>query len=117
MSLKVVYLYMCLGNAPENANVSWDPNSPCLSRYTENMKYEGPSIMLSELKRTGVIDDVKVFYESNRGPGYADWDIDLHGWVCPQIKWANQFIDKDTIIYARGRIQKLVRVVEIKDGS
>jgi len=102
MPLKIVYLYMSQGSAPQNANVDWDPNTPCISRYTDNMKYEGPSLMLSELKRTGVVDDVKIFYESNRGPGCADWGCGLHGWVCPQIKWANQFIDKDTIIYVRG---------------
>lgn len=81
MPLNVVYLYMCLGNAPHDSNAQWDPNAPCIPRYTDGMKSEGPSIMLSELKRTGVVDDVKIFYESNRGPGYADWGHGLFGWV------------------------------------
>lgn len=111
-----MYLYMCLGNAPQDANVNWDPNMPCIPRYTDNMKYEGPSIMLSELKRSGVIDDIKVFYESNRGPGYADWGLGLHGWVCPQIKWANQFIDKNTVVYVRGGFRSWFELLKSKMG-
>jgi glycosyltransferase involved in cell wall biosynthesis len=66
------------------------------------MKSDGTFIMLSELQRTGVIDDVKVFYESNRGPGFADWGRGVIGHVCPQIKWVEQFIDPYTVIYVRG---------------
>ena len=108
---------MCLGNAPPNSNVNWDPNAPCIPRYTDNMKYEGPSIMLSELKRTGVIDDVKVFYESNRGPGCADWGINLKGWVCPEIKWVNKFIDDDTVIYVRGGFRSWFELLKSKIGK
>jgi len=66
------------------------------------MSSDGTFIMLSEMKRTGVVDDVKVFYESNRGSGFADWGRGIIGHVCPQIKWVYQFIKPDTVLYIRG---------------
>lgn len=102
MSLKVVYLYMSLGSAPHSENSNWDPNIPCADKYTDGMKSEGTFLMLSELKRTGVVDDVMVFYESNRGPGFANWGRGIVGYVCPSIKWVYQFVKPDTIIYVRG---------------
>lgn len=102
MSLKVVYLYMCQGNAPLEQNVKWDTGKPCADRYVKNMKDDGTFIMLSKLKQSGVIDDALVFYESARGAGFADWGLGIHGWVCPQVTFIKNFIDKDTIIYVRG---------------
>lgn len=102
MNLNVVYLYMSLGSSPHSKNSDWNPDLPCAERYVQGMQSDGTFLMLSELQRTGVIDDVKVFYESNRGPGFADWGRGITGHVCPAIKWVEQYIDPHTIIYARG---------------
>lgn len=93
---------MSLGSAPQNANSKWNPDKPCIDRYTKGMESDGTFIMLSELKKNGIIDELLVFYESNRGPGYANWGRGVFGWVCPQISFVNKFIDKNTIIYVRG---------------
>lgn len=93
---------MSLGSAPLNSNAKWNPDQPCSSRYTDGMKSDGTFIMLSELKKNGIIDELLVFYESNRGPGYADWGRGVHGWVCPEISFVNKHIDNNTVIYVRG---------------
>lgn len=102
MSLDVVYLYMSQGSAPQSTNAHWDPNEPCAERYTKSMKSEGTFLMLVELLKNGVIDDLKVFYESARGPGKADWGYGITGHVCPSIKWVYQFVKPGAIIYVRG---------------
>ena len=93
---------MSQGSAPHDAVVKWDPNAPCAERYIKAMKSDGTFIMLSELKRTGAIDDALVFYESYREPGFANWGRGITGHVCPQIDWVRQFINEETVIYVRG---------------
>ena len=99
--LKVVYLYMSVGSAVQNT-VKWDKTNPCGNNYVEKMVEDGSFVMLVELKNRGIIDELLVFYESNRAPGFAHWGHGITGWVCPHIDFVREYIDEDTVIYVRG---------------
>jgi hypothetical protein len=93
---------MSLGSAPNLKDVIWDQKKPCAVKYIDKMRHDGSFIALSELKKEKVVDDVLLFYESNRAPGHADWGRGIKGYVCPHIDWVRQFIDDETVIYVRG---------------
>lgn len=100
--MKVVYLYTSHGAAPVGSIPDgWKPPAACGPQY-DHAKGDGTFKLLEELHKNRVITDLRVFYESNRTPGKADWIPGVYCSVIPEIRFAAPFIKEDTIIFARG---------------
>lgn len=98
---KVVFFFMTEKSAPPNTGEENPKDRKCGERYN-HFNNEGYFRMMGELLRNGVISDLKVFYESNIQPGYANWIENCHCEVIPELRFAEKYIDKDTIIFVRG---------------
>ena len=100
--MKVIYLYTSHGAAPTNSIAdNWRPPAQCGQQY-DSVHGDGVFKLLGELHKNGVIDDLRVFYESNRDPGKAQWIPGVYCCVVPEIRFVAPFIKEDTIIFARG---------------
>ena len=100
--MDVVFLFMSQSSAsPGEIPDDWTAKNPCASQYNHHNS-EGYFKQLGELKKQGAIKDLKVFYESNKGPGYANWIKDVDCQVIPEIRLVDKYIKKDTIIFVRG---------------
>lgn len=103
--LKVVFLFMSNGPAPTGSVKSWNSRIKCGENYTNRITglyTEGLFFLLAEMKRLGIIDELTVFFESNRNPGYADWGYGIRGYVVPEIRFVDRFLRKGDVIFARG---------------
>lgn len=100
--VKVVFLFASNGAAPPGAIKEWNPKDNCDPSYTQHHSHEGYIQMLGKLWEEGVINDLKIFYESNRGPGLAEFYPGVYGEVTPNISFIDKYIDNDTIIFVRG---------------
>lgn len=106
MKTKVIFLFMQTkaGN-PGKYYENWNPRKfKCGKEYNERFRNEGYFKMLERLVDMGVIDDLKIFYESNMWPGMADWLPEEKAFcaVVPNLDAVKKYIDKDTIIWVRG---------------
>lgn len=100
--MNVIYLFMSQGPAPTNSiSDSWKPPRKCGSQY-EDFKGEGTFKLLGKLHNDGIINDLRIFYESNRDPGIACWIDGVYCCVVPEIRFIEKFIKKDTIFFVRG---------------
>ena len=103
--MDVVFLFMSqssavAGSTPDN----WEPKEPCADFYHEDFQHEGYFKLMGDLLDRGVIDKLSVFYESNRGPGLAEW-IDHPNAFCaviPEIRFAEPYIKEGTVVFVRG---------------
>lgn len=100
--IKVVFLFASNGAAAPGQIKDWRPDHPCNPFYVQHHSKEGYVKMLGTLKKIGCIDDLKIFYESNRGHGFAEFYPGVYGEVVPHIDFVSKHIDDDTIIFARG---------------
>ena len=103
--MRLIYLFMSKGPAPTGSIRNCDLNQPCSSGYTDNstgLYTEGYFYLLKRMLDHGIIDDLLVFYESNRGYGRANWGHGIQGYVVPEIRFVDKFIKPGDIIYARG---------------
>lgn len=102
--MKVVFLFMSHSSAAPNSYKDWEPNNPCGKIYHDRFTGEIYFEMLSKMVENGVIDDLKIIFESNILPGKAKWleGKNIHCEVMPEIRFAEKYIEKDTIIFVRG---------------
>ena len=104
--MRVVFLYNSDGAAPEGSNYPWDPHAPSHNFYATSegngLQSEGYLYMLHEMLNQGIIDDLLVFIESNRSPGYTTYFNHVKCYVVPEIGYVRQFLRKDDIIFVRG---------------
>lgn len=100
--VKVVFLFASNGAAAPGQIKSWKPDHPCDPFYVQHHSKEGYMKMLGTLKNLGCISDLKIFYESNRGHGLAEFFPGVYGEVVPHIDFVSKYVDDDTIIFARG---------------
>lgn len=99
--VKIVYFFMSQGAAPTGSIASYKPTSKCGEQYND-FNGEGTFKLLQKLHDNGVIDDLRVFYESARDPGIANWIPGVYCSVIPEIRFAEQFIKENSIIFVRG---------------
>lgn len=103
--MRVVFLFMSLSSAiPGSTPDDWKPTYPCHDRYHTDFEHEGYFKLFGDMVKRGLIKDLHVFYESNKGPGYAKWIDHPHAKcaVIPEIRFAEKYIQEDTIIFVRG---------------
>lgn len=101
--MRLVFLYMSYGPAAEGTNVGYDPSIESKNRFVmeEGLPSEGYFYMIKRMLKEEIIDDLIVFIESNRCPGSVTMEgIKVH--VVPEIKYAEDFLEPDDIIFARG---------------
>lgn len=109
--MKLIFLFMSSKCAMDRDYSDWKPEGKCWNQYNELFYREGYFILLEKLLTSGVVSDLKIFYESNIGPGVADWinqadmirlGLKVRQEVIPHISYVDQFVDDETIIWARG---------------
>lgn len=101
--MKVVYLYTSHGAAKKGSTPdNWKPSKKCGDQYDKIVCGDGTFKLLHELYKNKVITDLRIFYESNRAPGIANWLPGVYCCVVPEIRFVKPFIKKDTIIFVRG---------------
>jgi glycosyltransferase involved in cell wall biosynthesis len=76
----------------------------CGPKYHNDFYREGYFQLLQKLVDQGTITDLKVYFESNVEPGIAHWvkGDGVHCEVVPEIRFIDQHIKEDTVIWARG---------------
>lgn len=102
---KVVFLFMSQGAAfPGTIERRVYPTKSCGDKYNQDFAGECYFKMLKELLDNRIISDLKIFFESNVEPGIANWITgeNIYCEVIPEIRFIDEYIDKDTIIFARG---------------
>jgi glycosyltransferase involved in cell wall biosynthesis len=103
MKHKVVFLFMSKSSASPNSTKRIYPKNFCGVQY-DKFNDECYFKLFHDLLRHNIIDDLKVFYESNVDPGMAKWIKHPNAYceVIPEIRFVREYIDKDTIIFVRG---------------
>jgi glycosyltransferase involved in cell wall biosynthesis len=103
--MRLIFLFTSDGAAGEGTNAPWDPHAQSSNFYATNengLPSEGYLYMLHEMLNRGVIDDLLIFIESNRGPGNTTYFKHVKCYVVPEIGYVRQFLKKGDIIWARG---------------
>lgn len=103
--VRVIFMFMREGAAGPGVVKRWDKTRPCAAKYTNKnsgVYTEGIFYMLSRMLQTKIIDELLVFFESNRGAGYADWGDGVKGYVIPELSFINEYIRENDIIFVRG---------------
>lgn len=101
--MNIVFLFMSQSSATPNSTLdNWKADSPCAPYYNDHFKGEGYFKLLGELKKQNIINELSVFYESNKGPGKADWIKNADCQVIPELRLMEKYIKEDTIIFVRG---------------
>lgn len=101
---KLLFLFMSQGAASPGATKRVYPTERCGVKYMDAFAGEGYFKMLDTLLKNQVIDDLKIFYESNVQPGIASWvkGPSTYCEVIPEIRFVEEYIEEDTIIFVRG---------------
>jgi len=102
--MKVVFLFMSQGCASPGSTERTYPKHQCGTKYMDDFAGEGYFKLLDALVKNETITDLKIFFESNVQPGLASWVTgeNVYCEVIPEIRFVEEYIDKDTIIFARG---------------
>ena len=101
--MRLIFLYMSYGPAPEGSNQPWDFRNESHNRFVhdEGLPTEGYFHMLKRLWQKGIIDELVIFIESNRSPGKKTID-GIECYVVPEIKYVEDFLEEGDVIFARG---------------
>jgi len=100
--MKVVFIFMSSKSAePGTADDSYKRQT-CSPYYEETFGDEVYFKMLESLVEDGTITDLKVFFESNKGYGKANFVKGAENFVIPEVRLMEEYIDDDTVIFARG---------------
>lgn len=103
--MRLVFLFNSDGAAPEGSNTPWDPHAPSNNFFATSQNgllSEGYLYMLHEMLNQGIIDDLLIFIESNRSPGYTIYHNHIKCYVVPEIGYVRQFLRKDDVLFVRG---------------
>lgn len=101
--MRVVFLFMAQGNATPGTS-TWKPDHPCDEKYHRDFAHEGYFKLMGDLLEKGVINELCIFYESNRGHGVAKW-VDHPNAFCavvPEIRFVEKYLTEDCVIFVRG---------------
>ena len=97
--MRLIFLYVRDGAAPGNV---YNPIIPTRNFYANRIKDEGYFYILKRMVEEKIVDEVLIFIESNKGPGYINYGNKITGHVMPDIADLKQYIRPDDIIYVRG---------------
>ena len=114
---RLIFLYMSEGCAPPNSNTPWDPKTKSKNKYVGGLESEGYLYILKRLSETKVFDEIIIFIESNRGPGYFVTSTGIKGYVVPEIVRINEYLKPNDIIWARGGVRSWYEVLNKKKGK
>ena len=104
--MRLVFLFTNQGSVPEGADAPWDPKVETKNFYavnpTNGLPSEGYLYMLKAMLKEKIVDDLIIFIESNRWPGYYIYDPNIHCYVVPQVAHIIPFLQEGDVIFARG---------------
>jgi hypothetical protein len=100
--MRLVFLYVADGAAPVGSRVLWDSNKRCHNYFATRFQEEGYFHLLQCMVEAGIVDDVLVVVESNRGPGRMDYGPRITGLVMPEINDLKAWLRWDDVIWCRG---------------
>lgn len=102
--MKVVFLFMSRSCATPGSTSRVKPQHECSPMYKRQNGEEGYFALLQRLVDYKIITDLKVFYESNIGAGIARFvnGPNVYCEVIPEIRFVEEYIDDETIIFVRG---------------
>ena len=100
--MRLIFLYVQDGARP---NTSYNHYKQSTNFYANRLLEEGYFYLLKRMVETNIVNEVGVFIESNRNPGYIRYegnDDKIYGWVMPDINEFIQYIHPSDIIWCRG---------------
>jgi hypothetical protein len=98
---RLVFLYVRDGAAP---GIKYNPSVHTNNLYANRIRDEGYFYMLKRMVETKIIDELMIFIESNRAPGFIEYDKyeKIYGHVMPDIEELQNRLRPDDIIFVRG---------------
>jgi len=100
--MKVIFLFMSKSSAAPGSTTTNDWLGKKAGKEYDRHNDESYFMMFKDLLDAGIISDLKVFFESGVHPGWANFVPGAHNYVIPEIRFINQCIDDDTVIFVRG---------------
>jgi len=119
---RLIFLFTSHGSAP-GANIPWVPETPAKNKFVSNdggLPTEGYFYLLRRMIETGIVDEVLIFIESNRGTGSCRFKRRkgfIPCFVVPDITYADQYLKPDDIIWARGGFRSWFSFLNSKKGK
>jgi glycosyltransferase involved in cell wall biosynthesis len=102
--MKLIFLFTQQKPAKSPNEVMFNPKIPAKNHFAVNtggLKSEGYLYLLQRMKASKIADDVLIFIESNRGPGFCKLGK-IPCYVVPHIEHIDPYIEKGDIIWVRG---------------
>ena len=102
--MRLVFLYTSVSPNPVGCGSEWNSKVKTENFYATNINgiiSEGYLFMLKKMLEEKIIDELIIFIESAKSPGYVDID-GIPCYVTPQIEYVEQFLKEDDVIFARG---------------
>lgn len=100
--MRLIFLYVADGPAPQGAKVFWDRNKKSANFYASRVEEEGYFYLLRKLVHAGIVDEVLIIIESNRSPGRRHYGPGISGLIMPTIEALEPELQGDDIIWCRG---------------
>ncbi len=106
--MRLIFLFTSHGAAPRGTRVSWSSNVTATNKYAVGeggLHSEGYLFLLKRMVEEGIVDEVIIFIESNRGTGSTHYRIKkglIPCYVVPEIAYVDDYLKPDDIIWARG---------------
>jgi len=106
--MRLIFLFTSYGAAPVGTKVPWSSGIPATNKFAAGeggFMSEGYFYLLKRMLESGIVDEVVVFIESNRGTGHCSFKTkkgEIHCYVVPEIAYVDDFLRPDDIIWARG---------------
>jgi glycosyltransferase involved in cell wall biosynthesis len=101
--VRVIFLYVQDGASP---NEVYNCHKQTANSYAMRVREEGYFWLLKRMVEVNIVDEVMVFIESNRGPGYIHYNDKISGYVMPDINDLEHYIREDDIIFVRGGFRR-----------
>jgi len=108
--MKVKYLFTSLGAA--GRPIDYDGNNPLPHDFLRDFTSEGFCYMWLRMLDFGYVDDVEVFIESARFPGFHEVSPKLRIRVVPHIIQIEPFLEPDDIMFIRGGFRNWFPLLE-----
>ena len=121
--MRLIFLFTSHGAAPRGSKVSWSPDTPAKNRFAVGeggLPSEGYLYFLKRMLATGIVDEVIIFIESNRGTGSTTYKIrkgSIKCYVVPEIQYVEDYLKPDDIIWVRGGFRGWWEWLDSKKGK
>lgn len=101
--MRVVFIFVSTGGAPEGQVPAWNPKSRAKNKYLEEggLESEGLFWMFQKMKSAGIISDFITIIESTRGTGRFNLKGNL-GFVVPHVSCIDELLRPGDVLFVRG---------------